>query len=471
MRTTRALPIALSLLAASCLEVGNNQLTVTIEDGAPFYADGESFRTVTVALPADTDPGKPITVTTSLGLVDVTSASGDNARRTRTLYTTAQGGALAFKLFAEWQSGAGEVLVEAPGTGLRGVASFTLLPVEDVLTIDVDPPQPVAGGLAQVTVRMGSQATRPRDVSLVASHGALALAKVKVSPAASATVTWEVGAEPASATITATVDPGGAIGRQVIAIQPAADLVTVEVAPGTYLADGNSLIPLAVTRSSSLSDRVDVVVQATHGVLNPAASGEARKQRTIGLRGNESVQVSLYAGRDPGQVLVTAALPDRAPAATSFELAVAPPTLMGIELAAAPIFDRERQQLGATAVFARGAGQGLPSIGTRVFFTTCCDDGGGRGECSEYLSVPLFDTPAGAADEVDLVVRLTAAGETFVNQTGTPPADDLLVRLYAFALEAGFAGALPSCAALDAGFPSGVAVMSFADLALRKSAR
>jgi hypothetical protein len=471
MRAARAPAIALLLLAGSCLEVGKSQLTVTIQDSEGFYADGESFRTVTVELPPDTDPGKPITVTTSLGVVDVTSASGDNERRTRTLYTTApaQGELLSFRLFAEWESGPGEIVVEAPNTSLRGTADFELLPVGDVLTIEVEPAQPAVGTFAQVTVRIDSQATRARDVSLVASHGTLALAKVKVSPSASATVSWQVGAESAIATITATVSPGGSIGQQVVPIQPPSDEVTVSVAPATYLADGNSLVPLTVTRSTSLSDTAEVVVQTTHGVLSPAATGAARQQRTIGLRGNETVQVPLYAGREPGQVLVTAALPDRAPATTTFDLVSAPPTIIGIELAAAPIFDRDRDELGTTAVFARDVGQ--PSTGTRIFFTTCCDDGAGRGECNEYLSVPPFETSDGSVDEVGVVVRLTAAGETFVNEPGAPPADDLLVRLYAFALEAGFVGALPTCAALDTGFPGGVAAIRSVDLALRKAAR
>lgn len=470
-RFSYALPVL--VLAASCLEVTPSRLTVTIEDGEDFYADGESFRTVIVELPPDTDPGKELTVTTSLGLVDVTAAPADNARRTRTLHTVVpeQGAPLSFRLYAEWDSGPGEVVVEAPNTGLRGVAGFELLPLDDLVTIAVDPVQPVAGQLARVTVALGSRATRPRDLTLETTHGALTPAQVRVSPSTSATVSWQVGAEPGDASITATLEPGGTMAEATVRVVQSPDQVSVEVPPAIYLADGNTIVPVTVRRSSTLSDVAGVVVQTTHGVLNPALTGEGSKQTTIGLRGDESVQVPLWAGREPGQVLVTAGLAERAPATTTFTLTYAPPTLMGLALAGAPVFDRDRTQLAVTASFARGTGQGRPSAGTRVFFATCCDDGGGLGACIEYLAAPPFVTADDAVDEVSATVRLTAAGETLVNQPGNPPADDLAARLYAFALEAEPTGALPTCAALEAGVPAGVAAVSSADLTLRKLAR
>lgn len=148
----------------------------------------------------------------------------------------------------------------------------------------------------------------------------------------------------------------------------------------------------------------------------------------------------------------------------------APPTLLGMHLEDIPVLDLERRQIDLTVLFARAPGQGQPSLGTRIHFTPCCELGTGVAtECGEYLSIPPFATATSTTDEVNVTLRLTAAGETFVNQPGNAPADDLSVRVHAYAFGSEQAEATLSCAALGSDLPTGITTAAHVDVALRKA--
>ncbi len=469
-------------IAAGCLEPDSDQaISIAVIDASGFYAyDGNNSRAVEIRFAAPTKPGQAITVTTTRGYLDVTKPAGDSARKTITVLTNSEpDDPVVLALYADNEPGIGELTAVAPDTELHASTTFELLPLSDALSIEVSPQPLIADGssLAEITVSLLSENPHPRTVAITASRGVLAppdatRTEVTLSPARAAVIDWQLGAEDGTAIITAELADSSADGARVsrtVSLTRADDALDLALAPGPYLADGASQIPIDITRQATISTDATVTLRTTHGVLNPAASDPAaQKQTTLALRGGETGTAVLNVGRTSGTALISASLPNRPPTALGFVLEYTPPTIIGLTLDDSPVFTAAHKRVEADVSLARAPGQGQVSLGTQVYFTTCCQDGGVLDSCDTYLTAPTFSEADSSGDQATATVRLTTAGEAFVNEIGAPPFDNLEAILFAYVFDAGFGGAPADCDELDAGTAFDIAASARIDLALQR---
>jgi hypothetical protein len=138
------------------------------------------------------------------------------------------------------------------------------------------------------------------------------------------------------------------------------------------------------------------------------------------------------------------------------------------------VLTSDASSTSATAEFGR-LGPGDVSLGTEVWFFSCCDaDGDGTsGDCAQYVDLPVVVSAGDSTDDrVSAAVALTAEGADFVDAVGLPPTDDLDVALYAYSYgELGGMQPVVDCSTVEGGggFPDEVVAYDSLELALRHS--
>jgi hypothetical protein len=441
-----------------CLEKQDDLgLGVTVEQqNGAFFADGKDHRMVTIAVPDDTGFGKVLTVTTTLGVVNV-AASDDGAKKTRTLLTQGQA-PVSFDLFAGTAAGDGEVTVAAEG-GLKGFATFQLLALDGTIELGAPASVTTADENVTLTLQLGG-ASRPtsREVTVVATKGVLtpgasgaeaSQAAVTVSPEGETTLNWQPGSEPGVALITAALTGGNEDAASVV-VEPTEETVALAVDPAQHLANDEALVSVEVSYGGPATLERDIVLSTSLGILDAAKDGAAAKATTVRLGGGETTQVTLLGGQKAGTVLLTAAIGGSVLSSATFPLEYAAPSILGLSLDGGSVLTQAVKKADVSVSMARPPGDGVPSIGTQVRFATCCDDGGGLGACDVYLQIPPLATDPEGSSVVQAALELTATGAAFVGQVGTPPTDNLAATLHAYVFAAGVSGPALTCGELAA---------------------
>lgn len=464
--------LAGALLCASCLEpAGSAQLTLALDDDKPMLANGHDRRTVTVHVPDDTGYGKPLSVTTNVGFVNP-SATGE-ARRALALSTNG-GNDLTFTLFAETKADDGILAVSGPG-GLSATQAFRIEALDGQLALKAPPMVGTNDGFVDLELSLTASHDDSRTVTLTATSGVLSPASsgdaklttsVSLSASTPRTLRWQP-TRPGAAVISAGFAGEPASAEVEVLVQDPERSVTLSVAPGRYVADGASQIPIGVGYESGPGVKQAITLSTSGGSL-----GTSGASATVQLTSGGSTTVPLTVGRNPGKLLLSALVDGNVVASAAVDLEPAAPSVLGVTVTPSTVFTMQVRSGSVTASFAREVGQGGVSIGTRVRFAACCADGGSAlVDCSSHLSIPSFAIDSQGADRVTTVLQLTPTGDAFVTQTGSPPVDDLAGALFTFVLAGGETSS-PSCEQLAAPtLPGGVQVLARTPLLLRKQAR
>ncbi len=442
-----------------------------------FYADGTTIARLVIDVPIDTSQGKPLTVRTNLGVLDPT---GNDAASMASIELTTLGEQPLFTdLFVGSEAGRGIVTVEAGG--LSDTAEFFVEPLLNELSIS-GPAELVADGrtLHAFTISLDTQTTAAQTLTLTSTLGKLEPAldagapaftrEVSITRANPLTIQLQAPATAGTGQLRARFGDGPETEISYVATLPEEriELALADPAAQDYFADDETLVPLEVSLSSDLDALRTITLKASKGVLDGATDA---RELEIQLRGGESTQVLLLAGREFGPVVVTAKVSDDGMADTSFELRYSPPTLMSL-VAQESLLRVENTQSDLTAFFGRPVGEGRVSLGTRVELASCCDpdDDGVPTACDEYVELPAFaDAPADGTDAIEVEASLTPTGMTYVQTAATPGTGDLLVTIHAYVLGPGDGGGA-SCGSLDEPTLPGITAKDSTVLALRPSA-
>lgn len=465
-----------------CFVADGDEACPELEGTEPvFYADGNTVARLLIEVPSGTTSGKRLTVTTSLGELrpSATDAAG-KASRTVTTQGTAP---LFVDLFVGAAPGRGVVTVESTDTSVGALSTAVPFLVERLTnTLTIEPPDEeslFADDFSRYPfmIFIETETAVEQEVTLSTSLGSVFPDKVLVAPGQPALVLLSAGTVAGDGVLTARL---GAGQDQRAVAQPfellaSNDELTLEVEGGAHPADDRTIVPITVRLDSEILKERMVTVETSLGRLNPnGASDEAKRIRTVELGGGGTVSLSLEAGRRSGVGVLSAKLDGDGLVEQSFSLDYVPPTLLSLALTRTTLTATGTKS-DVTAFFGRPAGQGRVSLGTQVEFRTCCDllGDGGFVDCGELLSVPSFArAPDSGEDNVTTTVALTALGEAFVGEVGTPPVDELPATLFAFVFDPEGSGAEPGCAALASASerPLGLSAIDQADLVLRKQA-
>jgi hypothetical protein len=475
----RCLVLFLLLLVLGCqLEPANSdQLSVTIT-GESLYANGVATATVSITLTGNVTPGKALTVTTSLGVLDPAAAPAQ--QRTVTVHTTSTK-LLELPLYAERTAGDGRVTVTGPD-GIRDFADFTIEPVADTLTLSGDT-ELAADGKASVDLMLTltSSDPGPREVTLKTSAGTLAPEKsgeaarqrtIRVEPDKASTFRLYAPSSPGTAVVTAEL--GTQLATSIVTFTAAhsravtfvVDGATEEM-PAEALADGQGVVLVTLRYDGPPDEVASITLSTTLGELNPtAATPEGRRQTTLSIRSGSDGGAHLRVGRTPGDAILTAAGQAIPTVSTLLALRASLPDRLALGLVDGSVLDTTRSQVGVTAALRRSAGSGSISTGVPIEFLACCDAAGSSAPCTEFVSVPSFQVDADGDGRETVTVTLTPSGRARVSEVGTSSRDDTPVVLHSFVSED---DAAPTCAELSNG-DGAVLAHDSVRLALRKAA-
>jgi hypothetical protein len=410
-----------------------------------FYADGYDHRTVEIKFPGGATAGKPLTVTTSLGIIN---PSADTAGKRSLALKTTNGESITFELWAERTSGAGRITIEGPD-GARATDDFWLDPVTEQLSIGREAGTYVADGTNSVTLSIGltSEQDSFQDVVVKTSLGVLSPDKkdeaarartVRVSNRKPANLTWDLGQTPGVAVITAELANSMAVESvRLRAAKPAQASLEFRPRPPAETAAAQTPVEIGVFYNAPEGQKDSVTLTTTLGELNPAGTTEeARRTTTVPMVAGKTSVVKLNVGRTPGIAVISASSPSAPSIALSLKITPLLPERLALELTSGSTLQSTRRDLSATVRLARTAGNGPVSTGTEIQLTSCCNDGGGRQECSKYLSHPAFLEDVDGDNREAVTITLTPTGKAFVDAIGSNANLNLPVDLYAFVLKA-----------------------------------
>lgn len=443
-----------------------------------FYADGRDLRTVRISFAGAVSAGKPLTVTTSLGIINPAAEAA--GRRSLALKST-NGGVIEFPLYAERTSGPGSVTVEGPN-GSRAVDDFYIEPLTEQLSIGRSAGNYVADGKQTITLTLGlTSADRSfRRVTVKTTHGILSPDKkdelarsrdIQLAPQQPAEVEWALGSVAGTAVLTAEFgDVLAPPSTVVIAPEPVQEAtLTLTPREEEALADGVSVVPIDVDYAAPKGRSDTVTLTTTLGVLNPAGTSiEARRATTVTVYGGRTSKVNLGVGQTPGRATLTARAASVSDVAESLVLKPAPPERLTLDAVDGTVFDAARRELELSVRIARSPGGGRVSEGTSVELLACCLDGSDVTECDEFVTIPSFVTDDNGDGRETTTVALTPQGKEFVDSVASGPIEQEEVTVYAYAREAG-ATAKPDCTNIqDIGTSEGVVVSDRIGLALEQ---
>ena len=462
MNRPRLLSVACSLFVAACELEGfpENEMSVVVVADETFVANGASRAVVRIELESAPTPGKGLTVTTSLGVLD--PSAPEASRRTRSIPTNASN-TVELNLFAERVAGKGKVSVSSDGKVVEE-ADFEILPNEETLTLTV-PESAASDGHTPVpiSVSLGTQRKDGQKVTLETTLGSFRAGappdsqrtEVFLRDGEMAEVSLLPGTTPGIATIRASVD-GGEIDSRPLLLEAPSFEIRLSSASSSVPADSLSAVEVEVSALTTLTSSRSVTLTTTLGSFaSPTAAAPVRTV-TFGLRGGataedaeqRAVRVLLYGGADPGRAQLSASAADVVSSFAPVEVTFAPPTQLFLGAAPSAVLSQAIQSTTVTAYVSRPLGQGTPSNGAQVGLVLCC---GAGGTCNELLVPPVVSVVP--ADRMATAsVQLSAAGLAFVGEVGDPPNDNLSAVLHAVALD-GSGGSLPACVELEGNGP------------------
>ena len=351
------------------------------------------------------------------------------------------------------------VRVRAPGRiivtaddGVRAEADFTIedhIETVSIVRSSPEPQQIVADGHTRIDLDVSVESSIPtrQKVTIETTLGSVStgegaarfMREVQVSPAESVTVDLLVEDMAGTARIHAKLDNGVKSQDLVLDFAAAQRLLDVLPAEGLIRADGDSRLPITVELETEVMGSHAVTLTTTDGILNPAGTSDAERKRidVVVLGGGTQAapnraEATLIAGLNAGDVVLTASLTDATPATSTVRQLYSPPTELGLQVQESSVLHAMDHTATAKVIFARLPGTGQVSNGTQVRFFSCCDAGGGFGDCSTHVSLPLLVAADDGSNEVSARVELTPTGVAFVNELGMPPADNLDVTMFAF---------------------------------------